>query len=299
MLRSARALTFTLAALGAAGLATACGGSGTVGSNPGSGSMNPTSGGGDGSSSSGTTASSPASSGGGSSSPGGGSGAPSGGGAGALTYAIKLALDETVTMPVVGDSENKMAILGKVTATIVNGALSATLDFCKVDDQSTGSVQISLPASFASGFPNVTTPSMLQGATVNVPSVTLLAGWKSNNPDSDALPTTMSDPRVVDGDNDGKPGLTAQISGVLSADIYLALRSKTAMMGTSDPSGKLSGPATGLVEMSIIGATNALIPTGLLPAKAGPANQNTFTMVHIDADKTCNDIVSNAATLFP
>lgn len=316
MSRSPRLIHLALAALQAAGLATACSSGGPITSEPGNSSGTGTNqmkpGGSNNTPGTGTGTGSNPGSGGSSTDPtttntppapnppattGGGGGSqqpPAAGG----TFAIKLLLDETITMPIVGASDTQFTILGKVSTAVAGGGLAETLEFCNFATQASGGVTITLPPTFAKGFPPLTSPAMISGTMVSTPDAVVVAGWTAANPKSDQLPSTGTDTRLKDPDNDGHPGLTAQTSGLIQADVYLAIRSATALTGSVGSNGKISGQAKGLVEMSIVGASNGLIPDGVLPVTAGPPEKNTFVMVPLDASKGCSDIVAGAAQLF-
>lgn len=65
-------------------------------------------------------------------------------------------------------------------------------------------------------------PEMLPGAKLETDRLLEVRGAVLDNPETDDLPTHYSkeDPRIIDQDRDGKPGMTIIISGILTGEIY-------------------------------------------------------------------------------
>jgi hypothetical protein len=114
-----------------------------------------------------------------------------------------------------------------------------------------------------------------------------------------------SDPRVVDQDEDGNPGMTIQAKSTLApdTDLFVAQRNWGSMEGTfTDASGeRISGLVQFGMEQTMLGAQ----PADSLLASVNPKNQQApdasksyFKMVQVDPGTTCADIISEQDTLF-
>ena len=87
-------------------------------------------------------------------------------------------------------------------------------------------------------------------------------GIRLADPANQALPTDPNDPRIVDDDGDGKPGITVTIAaGPLQGEIYLARREIFAWDATLTRPGRLVGTVTDTSEQLLIGASNPLFAT--------------------------------------
>ena len=59
----------------------------------------------------------------------------------------------------------------------------------------------------------------------------VVVGAELDDPRADELPTTAEDERVIDQDNDGNPGVTAHVDGLITADVYFVQRQRMAYSG--------------------------------------------------------------------
>jgi hypothetical protein len=75
---------------------------------------------------------------------------------------------------------------------------------------------------------------------------------------NEALPEDATDPRVYDQDQDGKPGVTVQISGILDGDVQLVQRVTSRLSGTRIDD-RLTGLVSWSTEDSILSASNPLL----------------------------------------
>lgn len=88
-----------------------------------------------------------------------------------------------------------------------------------------------------------------------------LRGVMLDDPIADALPASADDPRVVDLDRDGHPGLTVTLTGFPSGDVYLVQRAWDEWLGGAQlvdgaPVERLTGVLEWGDEQSRLAATN-------------------------------------------
>lgn len=119
------------------------------------------------------------------------------------------------------------------------------------------------------------------------------------DPEVDTLPTKADDPRVVDTDKDGHPGVTVKVMGLASGDIYTVQRQKTAYYGALDASGKLVGRAWDRSEQSVIGATTPLLNQQVKSLQDPDASKSTVTMVKVDSSYDCKKLIAEKQKLLP
>ncbi len=115
----------------------------------------------------------------------------------------------------------------------------------------------------------------------------------------DALPTSASDSRVFDQDQDGNPGVTIKLTGPVSGDLYVVQRQISELTGVATTVDRVSGHY-GFTSEQVILDSN---PTSLKALAAQTAIvdpdacDSTFTLVRVAAAAACADVLANS-TLF-
>lgn len=113
----------------------------------------------------------------------------------------------------------------------------------------------------------------------------------------DALPDDEDDPRLVDADRDGHPGLTVQIRGVIDGEVYVAQRSWSHLKGPIDGE-RIKGRIRWRSEQSVVDSTSMLLGDSppSKPDKRG--SHNFFRMRKLADDTSCKDVVRQRGSLF-
>jgi hypothetical protein len=129
-----------------------------------------------------------------------------------------------------------------------------------------------------------------------LPTAIEVAGANLADPACDALPTDPNDPRVVDIDNDGFPGLTVNLTGSLLAGSLMSVqRQATALHGVAVAAERIEGGMTYESDQSVVESDPASIKKLYLLSKssADPAVcASSFVMVKVsDADAGAVDCV--------
>ena len=97
---------------------------------------------------------------------------------------------------------------------------------------------------------------------LELPRAYELRGVRLDEPSVDPLPTSADDPRVIDLDRDGHPGLTVTLTGFPSGDVYLVQRTWDEWRGWSEGEGeaglidRVVGEVSWGEEQSRLGATS-------------------------------------------
>ncbi len=126
--------------------------------------------------------------------------------------------------------------------------------------------------------------------------------FPSGNPETEAMPADANDPRVVDSDGDGHPGVTLKVGGV--CDLYAVQRAVMERTGKMNSDGSLSGEATRHVMQVALGASQGFCAQPF----ATVSNQisNKWKLLRVDkqgmnldqdgdGDVSCSEIVQNQA----
>lgn len=84
-------------------------------------------------------------------------------------------------------------------------------------------------------------------------------GMDLKDPLGEAMPVVPSDPRIVDADGDGKPGVTYQLGTI--CDMYIGQRSVAAITAVRGQDGAFTGGAVRTNERLVLGATKGICET--------------------------------------
>lgn len=133
------------------------------------------------------------------------------------------------------------------------------------------------------------------------PTQTEVSGARLKNPQADKLPDDEDDPRVLDPDRDGHPGLTVQVRGLIDGDIYVVQRD------TSELSGELSADQTRIrgtmrwrVQQAVLDATSVFLSGDPPDSKQHPdPRRSTFQMTRVAPGASCAALIAQRAQLFP
>jgi hypothetical protein len=128
----------------------------------------------------------------------------------------------------------------------------------------------------------------VQGATLADPT------------DSSSLPTSPDDPRVVDADQDGMPGVTLVLVSPVAGKIYVVQWSRLKPHGMSVASDRIQGLLDYDAREVVLASDPALIqqmsPTTSVDLETC---HSTFQMVRVPADMDCPTLKAQELTLFP
>ena len=137
---------------------------------------------------------------------------------------------------------------------------------------------------------------------VQRPATPTPVGIRLDDPFNEALPTDPDDPRIVDDDGDGKPGLTVtiEVTPELIGELYIARREIFAFEAFLTEPDVLTGVVTDNSEQLVIGASDPVF-------EMSPANwrqypdlaKSPIILKRVDADWDCERLAAERDTLFP
>jgi hypothetical protein len=148
-------------------------------------------------------------------------------------------------------------------------------------------------------------------SVLTLPLFTELAGAVFD-PNTDPLPTTVSDPRVIDEDNDGHPGITVNLTGIVNGSLYSVQRQVTAVTAIAVAPDRFEGVLDFKSEQTVLDSTSTTLTAMYGQSTTSPdptACDSTFAMVRIadaagnpsggSAISTCADVRAQETALFP
>ena len=120
---------------------------------------------------------------------------------------------------------------------------------------------------------------------LTLPTAIEVAGANLADPAHDALPTDANDPRVVDTDNDGFPGITVDLTGALLAGSLMSVqRQTTTLHGLAVAADRIEGGMIFESDQSVVESDPASIKKlyQLSKSSADPAEcASSFVMVKV------------------
>ncbi len=137
--------------------------------------------------------------------------------------------------------------------------------------------------------------------TLSLPNAVDVVGARLTNPTTDKLPTEATDPRFVDDDHDGNPGITINLTGMFAGSLYCAQRDLSILEGVSVTADRIEGGMSYVSEQSVADSKPSQIKALYSLSVSSPdpaACSSSFVMVRVPATATCQWVRDSEATIF-
>ena len=186
-----------------------------------------------------------------------------------------------------------------------DGGLIVESRYCLVEQEPLGRVRTSLGPEFVAAMPTweaplTTDPGSEDDGAWRIEENVMVLGARLEDPANDPLPTDPDDPRITDPDGDGHPGVTVEVDGFVSGQVYLVQRLVRGFRGASRSGGSITGTVVGSGDQVVIGASNAILKTFTPKFEHNPdPKRNTFVWVPVAGDSTCETVVAGRDHMFP
>lgn len=217
-------------------------------------------------------------------------------------WAQKQVTTSVSEIPIVGQVETETIAYILLDIEQDGPRLKITSEVCTIDiDSEIKKVRSVIPKSMVEAIGVTKRRARLErkkdgGVRFFQPRHTDLLGVKLDEKDA-SLPTEPDDPRVVDADDDGKPGVTVLIRGVIDGAVYVVQRSWSILRGTATEK-KIDGAVTWKTEQEVLDASSALLNSNP-DAKPHPnRDRHYFRSTKIGSKSTCRDILEKRGSLF-
>lgn len=137
------------------------------------------------------------------------------------------------------------------------------------------------------------------GYQLSLPRVYMLLGAELENPITDSLPSNASDPRVIDHDGDGHPGVTVRIRGIVRGEIYLVQRAWSRLLSEQLGGSRISGFIQWDEESEVLDATNPFLKMQPDTRPSHLREDNYFVMERVAVSPSCADVRENPSRFIP
>ena len=193
-----------------------------------------------------------------------------------------------------------------VTVERVGNALKARARTCGVRQVSSGGAEMTFPDAFVTSIPDMEQNYLILESDGNValkssPSIEVL-GANLRDPEKDEMPNAASDPRVVDLDKDGKPGLTMNIkikiaTISIASNVFTIQRVKWNESSTSVTADRIEGTVDWTIDQHTLGSDSQIL--GRIKPKVTAVNQSSFfSMRKIPSESNCETVLVQAKSIF-
>jgi hypothetical protein len=208
-------------------------------------------------------------------------------------------------------SESRFPVIGTIRSTttavlrmeVVQDGDMATIEreVCALAmDSGTSMASTRIPAAFVAAVPRAESSVRLSAvgdswSLLNWEQVEVV-GMNLSNPRRDTLPENAEDPRVIDADGDGNPGLTLEVRGIVGGEVYVAQRTVTELLTTRLSQDYMRGEVLWEAEQITLGASNRLL---ISDNRAEPAADGSyFEAQRVTTGARCAEIRGEAEALF-
>jgi len=199
-------------------------------------------------------------------------------------------------------------MISRVTIEQNGNVLESQSEMCrlKVGNDTNPEIQSLVPDSYAKSLPIVPKTSyLLKSDTGEIlfyqPKIWEVRACTLADPENDALPTKVDDPRVFDPDNTGINGLKMQAKGTVNGFAEIVQKVSTILDGKLDTNGEIRGLTTWSEDQKVLWTDNILMSKGA-PTSNDPSidpAESHFIFKRIEETYDCDWIYANSAALFP
>lgn len=209
-------------------------------------------------------------------------------------WAMVQVMPAMTTLPIFGDVELTTIVTALVDVEQTGTCLEFRDVYCFTDVQMNPPVAASrVPDRFIASLRPAPRTAALEpcdaGWRLVQPSVTEIRGARLSDPEHEPLPTDAADPRVIDQDDDGHPGLTVPVvvAGLVSGDTYVVQRLRFALAGDAVDSDTISGSIEWSSEQNVIAASDALLLMSYAYRPHPDPSRHVFVMRRVGFEWTC------------
>ena len=140
--------------------------------------------------------------------------------------------------------------------------------------------------------------SSKDGTRFTYPKQASVWGARLKNVSKDKLPTDPKDARVYAVDEDGHPGMTVKIRGLVSGEFHIVQRDVEAWTGKLVSPNRIEGSISWSFERSILDKTSAFLPSKNKGKADTSPKHNRFILQKVGKGATCKDILKSPEAFF-
>jgi hypothetical protein len=189
--------------------------------------------------------------------------------------------------------------------TVDDGRVVDTTTFCFSEQRTDQPIETSLSDAATQAIeppPTLIEVDTVEGTLrIRRPATPTPVGIRLDDPFEDALPTDPDDPRIVDDDGDGKPGITVRIhvNDEIDGELYIARREIFAYEALLTAPDRLVGTVTDESEQLVIGASDPIFETEAAWVQHPDPAKSPIILQRVDENWDCDRLAAERDDLFP
>ncbi|RAL22395.1 hypothetical protein DL240_11130 [Lujinxingia litoralis] len=173
---------------------------------------------------------------------------------------------------------------------------------CHAELSGSNVVRTLIPRAFINSLPTRTRQGSLspldQGWQLHVERDWDIRGVRLRDPANEALPDDPDDPRIVDQDGDGHPGLTVRVEGLVDGEVRVIQRGWDAYTFVVEDPAHLRGQVDWNSEQNVIDATSRLLRGGPESRPLRGKDHNRVELKRVAPSTTCATLRANPGAIF-
>lgn len=207
------------------------------------------------------------------------------------------------TLPVIGDVNASTTSLHRLTIEQHGLELLVRVETCRIEiDSGTDIIHEVIPDAFVASLGTAVRTSWLEkdGSRYRFvqPRTYEIRGVRLKDAAHETLPTSQDDPRVHDQDQDGMPGMTVRVTGLVDGEVWVVQRDSHEVDGVVTSADRIDGTIRWTKEQSVLGADNPLL-TEALPSVPDPEpSRSSMETVRVTDDFGCAELIEQESALF-
>jgi hypothetical protein len=222
-------------------------------------------------------------------------------------WAMVQITSEIVSIPIVGNRTRTTTTHLRLILEQTGDALSVLETNCGTNiDDGTVMVSTTIPDAFLDSLGVTERAAHLEFLSEMDPSTgnpsperrivfpwsTQVLGARLEDPENEALPLDVADPRVFDQDDDDHPGMTVrvEIMGLIGGEVYVVQRNRNRLIGTVVSPGFIRGTIEWETEQVVLGASSPFLASGGQGFPDPDPERNFFLARRIDPMLDCEAI---------
>lgn len=212
-------------------------------------------------------------------------------------WAMVQVYPQTALLPIAGEV-SRSSMVTQIVEVTQSGSILAMVDtYCfTIVDDGTLLVETAIPDAFMQSLvPAARSAVVTEDAGVlrfEADEYVEVRGAVLDDPVHDALPVTADDPRVVDQDRDGHPGMTVRVKvlGLIEGETYIVQRVRYRLSGVVKSADRIEGTIEWSDEQVVLGATNPLLKADTVGLPNPDPDASRFVMIRVDETWPCEAI---------
>lgn len=217
-------------------------------------------------------------------------------------------LTGTWARAVITTAESSAPMIGSVTTTNTrifldlvvqeSGSIQVESLLCDMSvETSTGMASTVVPSAFVEAVGRSSWQAAVNAGTLFSPTTYATLGMSELGPD-DALPESAADPRILDPDADGQPGMTIEVTGLAGGEMYFVQRGWREFESTRLTGTTIDGTVRWDTTRVVLDATSRSLRNARPAVPTRSPAENYFRMTRVSDQATCSEILSEGAALY-